>query len=119
MARRLGGPQASARPAAAGQLFRRVHTLSRSSRAAAEQSSSGRSRSAYSSGMTTAGSLLSDSSMRALEPRMALMYAVKLEAMAIFSGAIIQLMRSEEHTSELQSLMRLSYAVFCLQTKTT
>src|SRR3546814_2541457 len=26
--------------------------------------------------------------------------------------------RSEEHTSELQSLMRLSYAVFCLTTKT-
>src|SRR3546814_9619820 len=25
--------------------------------------------------------------------------------------------RSEEHTSELQSLMRLSYAVFCLQKK--
>src|SRR3546814_1506017 len=25
--------------------------------------------------------------------------------------------RSEEHTSELQSLMRISYAVFCLQTK--
>src|SRR3546814_9032011 len=28
-------------------------------------------------------------------------------------------MRSEEHTSELQSLMRLSYAVFCLKKKTT
>src|SRR3546814_10239596 len=27
--------------------------------------------------------------------------------------------RSEEHTSELQSLMRTSYAVFCLQNKTT
>src|SRR3546814_7477456 len=27
--------------------------------------------------------------------------------------------RSEEHTSELQSLMRLSYAVFCLKKKTT
>src|SRR3546814_3335554 len=27
--------------------------------------------------------------------------------------------RSEEHTSELQSLMRLSYAVFCLTKKTT
>src|SRR3546814_10456882 len=27
--------------------------------------------------------------------------------------------RSEEHTSELQSLMRLSYAVFCLNKKTT
>src|SRR3546814_9213281 len=26
-------------------------------------------------------------------------------------------LRSEEHTSELQSLMRLSYAVFCLKTK--
>src|SRR3546814_2524228 len=26
--------------------------------------------------------------------------------------------RSEEHTSELQSLMRISYAVFCLTTKT-
>src|SRR3546814_8184567 len=27
------------------------------------------------------------------------------------------LIRSEEHTSELQSLMRISYAVFCLKTK--
>src|SRR3546814_9085320 len=27
--------------------------------------------------------------------------------------------RSEEHTSELQSLMRISYAVFCLKTKYT
>src|SRR3546814_5824523 len=29
------------------------------------------------------------------------------------------LMRSEEHTSELQSLMRISYAVFCLKKKNT
>src|SRR3546814_9693817 len=29
-----------------------------------------------------------------------------------------QLKRSEEHTSELQSLMRISYAVFCLKKKT-
>src|SRR3546814_5921960 len=28
-----------------------------------------------------------------------------------------QLARSEEHTSELQSLMRISYAVFCLKKK--
>src|SRR3546814_6656678 len=28
-----------------------------------------------------------------------------------------QAMRSEEHTSELQSLMRISYAVFCLKKK--
>src|SRR3546814_9925546 len=30
-----------------------------------------------------------------------------------------QAIRSEEHTSELQSLMRLSYAVFCLKKKKT
>src|SRR3546814_11116895 len=29
------------------------------------------------------------------------------------------LARSEEHTSELQSLMRISYAVFCLKKKTS
>src|SRR3546814_3667040 len=29
-----------------------------------------------------------------------------------------ELDRSEEHTSELQSLMRISYAVFCLKKKT-
>src|SRR3546814_5889534 len=29
-----------------------------------------------------------------------------------------QMRRSEEHTSELQSLMRISYAVFCLKKKT-
>src|SRR3546814_6580147 len=31
---------------------------------------------------------------------------------------VAQTMRSEEHTSELQSLMRISYAVFCLKKKT-
>src|SRR3546814_5957383 len=32
---------------------------------------------------------------------------------------IVALARSEEHTSELQSLMRISYAVFCLKKKKT
>src|SRR3546814_7501623 len=32
-------------------------------------------------------------------------------------AAIEALTRSEEHTSELQSLMRISYAVFCLKQK--
>src|SRR3546814_7119786 len=32
-------------------------------------------------------------------------------------GIAISTDRSEEHTSELQSLMRLSYAVFCLKKK--
>src|SRR3546814_2075003 len=31
----------------------------------------------------------------------------------------LRLERSEEHTSELQSLMRISYAVFCLKKKNT
>src|SRR3546814_3419415 len=31
----------------------------------------------------------------------------------------LALLRSEEHTSELQSLMRISYAVFCLKKKNT
>src|SRR3546814_8514186 len=30
---------------------------------------------------------------------------------------LVAIFRSEEHTSELQSLMRISYAVFCLQNK--
>src|SRR3546814_1401946 len=37
-------------------------------------------------------------------------------ASAAYSSALA---RSEEHTSELQSLMRISYAVFCLKKKKT
>src|SRR3546814_414936 len=36
---------------------------------------------------------------------------------AIAAAAFIAIFRSEEHTSELQSLMRISYAVFCLKKK--
>src|SRR3546814_994610 len=39
---------------------------------------------------------------------------VELDLAAIGAGAD---QRSEEHTSELQSLMRISYAVFCLKKK--
>src|SRR3546814_2951984 len=34
-----------------------------------------------------------------------------------FRRTVVQADRSEEHTSELQSLMRISYAVFCLKKK--
>src|SRR3546814_7128503 len=34
-------------------------------------------------------------------------------------GDAVIVLRSEEHTSELQSLMRISYAVFCLKKKKT
>src|SRR3546814_3196988 len=35
------------------------------------------------------------------------------------TGCDLEGVRSEEHTSELQSLMRISYAVFCLKKKKT
>src|SRR3546814_2156827 len=37
----------------------------------------------------------------------------------VTSSLLADYRRSEEHTSELQSLMRISYAVFCLKTKKT
>src|SRR3546814_2527972 len=40
-----------------------------------------------------------------------------LMAQLVQTHAIRLLNRSEEHTSELQSLMRISYAVFCLKKK--
>src|SRR3546814_8697367 len=43
-------------------------------------------------------------------------HQVQLIGFAVLRG-IFQ--RSEEHTSELQSLMRISYAVFCLKKKKT
>src|SRR3546814_7035905 len=35
----------------------------------------------------------------------------------LVEGKFVDALRSEEHTSELQSLMRISYAVFCLKKK--
>src|SRR3546814_1760448 len=40
------------------------------------------------------------------------------QAEAIGEARTAATVRSEEHTSELQSLMRISYAVFCLKNKT-
>src|SRR3546814_4203195 len=43
-----------------------------------------------------------------------------MSAYAASKGAVLafsKTLRSEEHTSELQSLMRISYAVFCLKKK--
>src|SRR3546814_9361068 len=43
------------------------------------------------------------------------------QALGILAGLfnyLVRAGRSEEHTSELQSLMRISYAVFCLKKKT-
>src|SRR3546814_9750357 len=50
---------------------------------------------------------------------------IELGACLVLSGGVTpnngpkyHVYRSEEHTSELQSLMRISYAVFCLKKKT-
>src|SRR3546814_10430067 len=43
---------------------------------------------------------------------------IRRETLAV--GDVVDLdLRSEEHTSELQSLMRISYALFCLKKNTT
>src|SRR3546814_19778871 len=41
------------------------------------------------------------------------------QAFPALVGQALDRERSEEHTSELQSLMRISYAVFCLKKKKT
>src|SRR3546814_3034455 len=43
---------------------------------------------------------------------------VRAAADAAYKQVLAREARSEEHTSELQSLMRISYAVFCLKKKT-
>src|SRR3546814_8947132 len=62
----------------------------------------------------------SKGSSEALTMRMARRRIVSVEeALARLRNMIGQIPdRSEEHTSELQSLMRISYAVFCLKQKT-
>src|SRR3546814_3780301 len=73
------------------------------------------------------GSLLerdADEEIRALQPHLSLLKALGASAFvfAETSNAVhgergTPLDRSEEHTSALQSLMRMSYAVFCLNKK--
>src|SRR3546814_10449015 len=42
-------------------------------------------------------------------------YEVAIMGRKILALIVVKALRSEEHTSELQSLMRISYAVFCLK----
>src|SRR3546814_3539563 len=52
-----------------------------------------------------------------LSPRRQREIAVLAQTLALWQPTRIAVERSEEHTSELQSLMRISYAVFCLTQK--
>src|SRR3546814_2956742 len=56
--------------------------------------------------------------LRALQPAIGLIDRKSLAGALEFANAARK-ERSEEHTSELQSLMRISYAVFCLQKQKT
>src|SRR3546814_3842912 len=59
-----------------------------------------------------AGELLEFDPLDAIVVRL----AVAEQKLAIGGDAIGDVVRSEEHTSEIPSLMRISYAVFCLKT---
>src|SRR3546814_10911180 len=43
--------------------------------------------------------------------------SMRMRSVSVRRKATLLGLRSEEHTSELQSLMRISYAVFCLNNK--
>src|SRR3546814_3861507 len=61
--------------------------------------------------------------MKQMKARLALCFGGRITEQLIYgkdelnTGASNDIQRSEEHTSELQSLMRISYAVFCLKKK--
>src|SRR3546814_5606037 len=46
-------------------------------------------------------------------------HSITPKSRCLAATSLCAVARSEEHTSELQSLMRISYAVFCLKKKTT
>src|SRR3546814_1474338 len=58
--------------------------------------------------------ILFGDSITTLSPLQAVQLASSLNTLSSGGGG---LSRSEEHTSELQSLMRITYAVFCLKKK--
>src|SRR3546814_2532007 len=64
---------------------------------------------------------VTEAEARRLAGELGLTGAAADQAIAVMRGldaAFTACDRSEEHTSELQSLMRISYAVFCLKKKT-
>src|SRR3546814_6984922 len=73
---------------------------------------------------TSCSASLSDQSFGAVDPfggavttSATLNYSCTYSCSGLLDCLVGGLSRSEEHTSELQSLMRISYAVFCLKKK--
>src|SRR3546814_9327465 len=71
------------------------------------------------SGKTTAMLYWAEELQKAERPLLWLAARAGISNLSTFQNALIAAGRSEEHTSELQSLMRNSYAVFCLNKKKT
>src|SRR3546814_2802317 len=70
--------------------------------------------------VTTGRIVAAEALVRWKHPERELLLPATFVPLAEETGMIVPLGgRSEEHTSELQSLMRNSYAVFCLKKKTT
>src|SRR3546814_3045509 len=55
--------------------------------------------------------------MPTFSPTIAFVAMTTASLSSLLRGQVAPFHRSEEHTSELQSLMRISYAVFCLKKK--
>src|SRR3546814_1767848 len=68
-----------------------------------------------------ADALMAEMKLRQLIHAVAVLSRIKVKAHdhCVIERRDVEVQRSEEHTSELQSLMRISYAVFCLKQKNT
>src|SRR3546814_16908993 len=63
------------------------------------------------------GAVFLDKGLRLLRRQRHQLYRLPLHHATVIGVVVHVADRSEEHTSELQSLMRISYAVFCLKKK--
>src|SRR3546814_7776082 len=68
---------------------------------------------------TAAGAPVDEGIKGLLQPGLELAVVDRRDGVLVLRRLGIVVIRSEEHTSELQSLMRISYAVFCLKINTT
>src|SRR3546814_4439469 len=59
--------------------------------------------------------MLQQTQVRVVVPYFERFVAALPDVSALAAAPLDDVLRSEEHTSELQSLMRISYAVFCLK----
>src|SRR3546814_8255225 len=112
---RIRGVAAQERRRRVEELLSLVHLDGYAGRPVAKLSGGQRQRVAIARALAVSPKLfLLDEPLSALDAKLREAMQVELRQLQQKLG-----IRSEEHTSELQSLMRISYAVFCLKNKTT